>query len=62
VGFVVLHCDKVSWFGHIQAPPVRFAVPALIVSSDNGLNAAAICRSNKRVGGCKSMVGEKLIW
>jgi hypothetical protein len=52
-GFVVLHCDKVSWFGHIQAPPVRFAVPALIVSSDNGLNAAAICRSKKHAAAAK---------
>jgi hypothetical protein len=32
----VLHCDKVSWFGHIEAPTARFVVPALIVSGDNG--------------------------
>jgi hypothetical protein len=37
----VLHCDKTSWFGHIEAPPVRFVVLALIVSDDNGLSAAA---------------------
>src|ERR1039457_7186418 len=35
--FAVLHCDKVSWFGHIEAPTVRFLVQALIVSGDNGL-------------------------
>jgi hypothetical protein len=33
----VLHCDKESWFCHIEAPTVRFGVQALIVSSDNGL-------------------------
>jgi hypothetical protein len=34
----VLHCVKVSWFGHIEAPAVRFLLWALIVSGDNGLN------------------------
>jgi len=34
----VLHCDKVSWFGHIAAPAVRFLLWALIVSGDNGLS------------------------
>jgi hypothetical protein len=33
----VLHCDKVSWFGHIEASALGFAVRALIVSGDNGL-------------------------
>jgi hypothetical protein len=34
----VLHCDKVSWFGHIEASALGFAVWALIVSDDNGLS------------------------
>jgi hypothetical protein len=34
----VLHCDKLSWFRHIEAPTVRFGVQALIVSDDNGLS------------------------
>src|ERR1019366_2597618 len=38
----VLQCDKVSWFCHIEAPTVRFVVPALIVSGDDGLSVAAI--------------------
>jgi hypothetical protein len=38
--FAVLHCDKVSWLGHIEAPTVRFVVQALIVSGDNGLSKA----------------------
>jgi hypothetical protein len=33
----VLHCDKVSWFRHIQAPTMRSAVQASIVSGENGL-------------------------
>jgi hypothetical protein len=37
----VLHCGKKSWFGHIEAPTVRFVVLALIVSGDNGLSASA---------------------
>jgi hypothetical protein len=37
---LVLHCDKASWFRHIEASTIRFAVPALIVSGDNGLNDA----------------------
>jgi hypothetical protein len=37
----VLHCDKASWFCHIEAPPVRFGVQGLIVSSDNSLSDAA---------------------
>jgi hypothetical protein len=36
----VLHCDKASWFRHIEAPTVRFVVHALIVSGDNGLSGA----------------------
>ena len=39
--FDVLHCDKASWFRHIEAPTVGFVVQALIVSGDNGLSAAA---------------------
>jgi hypothetical protein len=34
----VLHCDKVSWFGHIEASALGFVVWALIVSGDNGLS------------------------
>jgi hypothetical protein len=34
----VLHCDKLSWFGHIQAQTVCFVVPDLNVSGDSGLN------------------------
>jgi hypothetical protein len=34
----VLHCDKVSWFGHIEAAALRFLVWGLIVSGDNGLS------------------------
>jgi hypothetical protein len=37
-GFAVLHCDKASWFGHIEAPSARLANPGLTVSSGNGLN------------------------
>jgi hypothetical protein len=39
--FGVLHCDKASWFGHIEAPTLRFVVQGLIVSDDNGLG---VCR------------------
>jgi hypothetical protein len=39
LGINVLHCDKASWFRHIEAPTVRFGVLALIVSGDNGLSA-----------------------
>jgi hypothetical protein len=34
----VLHCDKASWFGQIEAPTLRFVVLVLIVSGDNGLS------------------------
>jgi hypothetical protein len=34
----VLHCEKDSWFGHIEASAIRFLVWALIVSGDNGLS------------------------
>jgi hypothetical protein len=37
----VLHCDKASWFRHIEAPRVRFVLQALIVSDDDTL----ICRN-----------------
>jgi hypothetical protein len=33
-----LHCDKASWFGHIEAVTLRFVVLLLIVSGDNGLS------------------------
>jgi hypothetical protein len=52
----VLHCDKASWFGHIEAPTVRFIVQALIVSHDNGLSAAvktdeiSVSRSTAHIG------------
>jgi hypothetical protein len=39
----VLHCDKVSWFGHIEAAAVRFVVLLLIVSGDNGLSICCEC-------------------
>jgi hypothetical protein len=32
----LLHCDKVSWLCHIEAPTVRFGVQALMVLGDNG--------------------------
>jgi hypothetical protein len=37
----VLHCDKLSWFRHIEALTVGFGVQALMVSGDNGLSATA---------------------
>jgi hypothetical protein len=42
-GADVLHCDKVSWFGHIghiEASALGFALWALIVSGDNGLSCS----------------------
>jgi hypothetical protein len=39
--FSLLHCDKVSWFCHTEAPTVRFVVQVLIVLDDDGLGAAA---------------------
>jgi hypothetical protein len=32
----LLHCDKVTWFCHIEALPVRLSVQALIVGGDSG--------------------------
>jgi hypothetical protein len=60
-GFGVLHCDKASWFGHIEALTLRLAIPALTVSSDNSLNAAAICRSKKAPDGCKAGSAKSLL-
>jgi hypothetical protein len=47
-GFAVLHCDKVSWFGHIEAPTARFAGLGLIVSTDNGLSGLPITDGKRR--------------
>jgi hypothetical protein len=44
LGLTLLHCDKVCVFrhnAHIAAAPVTFAVWALIVSGDNGLNGSS---------------------
>jgi hypothetical protein len=41
LGLTLLHCDKVCVFtqvAHIAAAPITFALWALIVSGDNGLN------------------------
>jgi hypothetical protein len=38
LGLILLHCDKVSSFRHIEAASLGFALLALIVSGDNGLN------------------------
>jgi hypothetical protein len=38
----VLHCDKISSFGHIEASALRFPLWALIVSGDNGLSCGNI--------------------
>jgi len=38
LGLILLHCDKISPFGHIEAAPIEFALLALIVSGDNRLN------------------------
>jgi hypothetical protein len=35
---LLLHCDKFSSFGHIEAAPIGFVLLALIVSGDNSLN------------------------
>jgi hypothetical protein len=32
----LLHCDKVTWFCHIEASPVRLIAQALIVAGDSG--------------------------
>jgi len=37
-GLILLHCDKISSFGHIEAARSGFLGQALIVSGDNGLN------------------------
>jgi hypothetical protein len=36
----LLHCEKASWFGHIEASTVRFVLLDLIVSGNNGLNGS----------------------
>jgi hypothetical protein len=38
LGLILLHCDKVSPFRHIEASSIAFGVLALIVSTDNGLH------------------------
>jgi hypothetical protein len=43
LGLTLLHCDKVCVFrqvAHIAAAPITFALWALIVSGDNGLNGS----------------------
>jgi hypothetical protein len=47
-GSAMLHCDKVSWFCHIEAPTARFAVLALIVSRGNGLSGLAVKDGKRR--------------
>jgi hypothetical protein len=49
----VLHCDKASWFCHIEASRVRFVVSVLMVSGDNNLGAAAT-DDETSIGGCRN--------
>jgi hypothetical protein len=58
-GTDVLHCDKKSWFRHIEVPTVRFVVPALIVSGDNGLSACGKIRGMMSYR-CKAHTSEGL--
>jgi hypothetical protein len=44
LALTLLHCDKVCVFTqvvHIAAAPITFALWALIVSGDNGLNGSS---------------------
>jgi hypothetical protein len=43
----LLHCDKVSWFCHIEASALQFLGHALIVSGNNGLRD---CRKIREAG------------
>jgi hypothetical protein len=47
---ILLHCDKISSFGHIEAARSGFLVQALIVSGDNGLNGCGEIDAARRVG------------
>jgi hypothetical protein len=56
VGLTLLHCDKVCVFtqvAHIAAAPITFALWALIVSGDNGLNGSSEINAAGRVGVAK---------
>jgi hypothetical protein len=50
----VLHCDKASWFGHIEALTLRSVVPVLIVSGDNGLSLRGGIWKNRTFCRCKA--------
>jgi hypothetical protein len=53
LALTLLHCDKVCVFtqdAHIAAAPVTFALWALIVPSDNGLNGSSEIDAAGRFG------------
>jgi hypothetical protein len=53
LALTLLHCDKVCVFtqvAHIAAAPVAFALWALIVSGDNGLNGYSEINAAGRFG------------
>ena len=56
LGLTLLHCDKVCVFrhiAHIAAAPITFALWALIVSGDNGLNGSSEINAAGWVGVAK---------
>jgi hypothetical protein len=56
LGLTLLHCDKVCVFtqvAHIEAAPITFALWALIVSRDNGLNGSSEINAAGQVGVAK---------
>jgi hypothetical protein len=56
LALTLLHCDKVCVFTHIPhiaAAPVAFALWALIVSGDNGLNGSSEINAAGRLGVAK---------
>ena len=56
LALTLLHCDKVCVFtqvAHIAAAPITFALWALIVSSDNGLNGSSEINAAGRLGVAK---------
>jgi hypothetical protein len=56
LGLTLLHCDKVCVFTHIPhiaAAPVAFAIWALIVSDDNGLNGSSKINAAGQLGVAK---------
>jgi hypothetical protein len=63
LALTLLHCDKVcvcTQDVHIAAAPVTFAVWALIVSSDNGLNGSGEIDAAGRSGFAR-LVPAKLV-